>query len=260
MSDVEIFEFIGGQGATLSGRLHRPQAGVEAGGKGRAKGSVLMAHCFTCSKDLATMSRLAKGLADAGYAALRFDFTGLGESGGDFAKTSVTANVSDLSRAAASLIELGYGPCGLIGHSLGGAASVLAAARLKTVRSLITIGAPSDTTHVRHLLVDGLAELEAGRTATVSIAGRRFDLEPGFVDDLGQHDVLTAAAELGRPYRVIHARDDNVVGFDNAERLFEAASEPKSLAAFDGGGHLFPSRDDADRVLRAIVEWFDETL
>ena len=251
MSVVEQFDFVGSQGATLSGKLHRAKS---------PKGAVLLAHCFTCSKDLSTMTRLAKGLADGGYTTLRFDFTGLGESGGDFADTSVSANVSDLSMAAASLVELGFGPCGLMGHSLGGAATILAAHRLKTVRSLITLSAPAETGHVRHLFSNQLPELEAGRPATITIAHRDFTLNPGFVNDLCEHDVAARVSQLGRPYCVIHAVDDGVVGYDNAERLYEAAAHPKKLVTLDSGGHMFGKRPDADQVVAAALSWFDETL
>ena len=251
---VEPFEFVGSQGATLVGRLHRPDA------DGPVRGSVLLAHCFTCSKDLHTMTRLATGLADGGYVALRFDFTGLGDSGGEFADTSVSANVSDLTRAAAALIGEGFGPCGLVGHSLGGAAAVLAAHRLKTVRSLVTLAAPADAGHVRHLLADRLGDLEAGRPTTVTIAQRSFRLNPGFVGDLARHDVTTRASQLGRPYCIVHATDDDVVGYDNAVRLHRAAAPPKRLVTLAGGGHLFGDRAAADQVLEAVLSWFDATL
>ncbi len=206
------------------------------------------------------MTRLATGLVDAGFATLRFDFTGLGESGGDFAETSVSANVSDLTRAATTLIERGFGPCGLIGHSLGGAASILAARRLKTVRSLVTIGAPSSTGHVTHLFADQVDQVVAEGRGPVTIAGRSFELNAEFVHDLDRHDVLTEAAGLDRPYLVVHAKDDDIVGFENAERLHQAAAEPKRLAALDSGGHLFADRPAADLVLNEILEWFEATL
>ncbi len=206
------------------------------------------------------MTRLAKGLADAGYAALRFDFTGIGDSGGDFREKTVSANVSDLSRAAASLIAEGFGPCAMIGHSLGGAAAILAAERLKTVRSLVTIGAPSDPLHVRHLFDDDLDTLAADGVACVTIGGRSFDLEQGFVDDLSNHDVLAAAAALGRPYMVIHADDDEVVGVEHGEALFNAASEPKRFERLASGGHMLGPRSAADAALAAILSWYDETL
>jgi alpha-beta hydrolase superfamily lysophospholipase len=252
MPSQETFEFIGSQGATLCGQLHRPDA--------PARGSILLAHCFTCSKDLHTMTRLANGLSDAGYAALRFDFTGLGESGGDFASTTVSANVTDLTRAAASLIEQGFGPCGLVGHSLGGAASILAASRLKTVASLITLAAPSNVRHVRRLFDESAGTLASQGRATVSIGGRSFELEQGFVDDLERHDVLGAVASLGRPYLVVHAKDDSVVGFEHGVALHMAANEPKRLVALEQGDHLFASRDSAEQVLGAVLDWFGETL
>ena len=197
------------------------------------------------------MTRLAKGLAEAGYAAMRFDFTGRGDSDGDFRDKTLSGNVSDLVRAATQLIQMGFGPCGLIGHSLGGAAAVLASHRLKTVRSLVTIGAPSDASHVRHLFT---SETE------VNIGGRVFEIEPTFLTDLVNHDVLSRATQLARPYLVVHAKDDTVVGFDNGERLHAAATHTKRLYAPDTGGHLFTPRPAAEAVLSEIVAWFDETL
>ena len=171
-----MIEFVGGAGAKLSGILHRP---VE-----KAKGSVLLAHCFTCSKDIHTMTRLARALTDAGFAAFRFDFTGLGDSEGDFAKKTLSGNVSDVTRAATTLVEMGFGPCGLLGHSLGGAAALLAAARLKTVRSVVTVSAPSDATHVTHLLAESEEEILTQGRANVVIGGRTFELESGFLRDI----------------------------------------------------------------------------
>lgn len=245
-------EFVGSQGHTLAARLHLPPE--------RAKGSILLAHCFSCSKDLHTLTRLTKGLVADGYAALRFDFTGLGDSAGEFATTSVTSNVADLTRAAVTLIEMGFGPCGMIGHSLGGAASILAAHRLKTIRSLVTIGAPADVDHVTHLFEGQVRQLRTEGRATVSIGGRTFDLDAQFLHDLEQHDVLADVAELGRPFCSIHARDDDVVGFDNAERLHAAAREPKRLVALETGGHLFADRDAADQLLSAVLDWFSASL
>ena len=249
---TEDLTFVGSRGHALVGTLHRPT--------GTARGSVLLAHCFTCSRDLVTMTRLARGLADAGFAAMRFDFTGLGESGGTLAESTVSANISDLTRAATALITMGFGPCGLIGHSLGGAASILAASRLKTVRSLVTIGAPASTAHVTRLFASQLPTLAEQGEATITIAGRSFNLDREFVDDLHTHDVLEAAASLGRPYCAVHARDDDIVGFENAESLHHAARDPKRLVALDTGGHLFVEREASEKMVDAVVAWFAETL
>lgn len=245
---TETLEFVGGAGHRLAGVLHRP---TDLAPNERARGCVLMAHCFTCSKDLHTMTRLAKGLADAGYAAMRFDFTGRGESGGDFKDKTLSANVSDLVRAATHLVQMGFGPCGLIGHSLGGAAAVLAAHRLKTVRSLVTMAAPSDASHVRHLF---------SSDTEVNIGGRVFEIEPTFISDLVQHDVLSRASQLARPYLTVHAQDDTIVSFDNGQLLHAAATHTKRLYAPKTGGHLFAPRSAAEAALTEIVAWFNETL
>ena len=250
--ETEEITFIGGNGVDLVGVLHRP---IE-----RARGSVLMANCFTCSKDIHTMTRLAKALTDEGFASFRFDFTGLGESDGDFAKKTLSGNVSDVVRAATTLIEMGFGPCGLLGHSLGGAAALLAAHKLKTVRSVVTVSAPSNATHVTHLLAGREEELiEAGR-ADVTISGRTFELEAGFLHDLETHDVLDAVRNLDRPYMVTHADDDTVVSVVEGERLFEAALALKRFARYETGGHLYGNRQAADRLAIDVAEWFSQTL
>lgn len=167
MSDTTELRFPGSTGARLSGVLHTPGQ--------RARGSILLAHCFTCTKDVHTMTRLARGLTEAGYAVLRFDFTGLGDSGGEFSATTLSHNVRDLTAAATALITRGYGPCGLFGHSLGGAASLLAASRLKTVRSVAVLGAPADADHVRGLFIDHEEAIRRDGEAVLEVARRWFD-------------------------------------------------------------------------------------
>ncbi len=248
---TEDLTFTGSAGARLSGVLHRPD--------GAARGSVLLAHCFTCDKDLHTMTRLARGLADEGYAAFRFDFTGLGASGGEFSETTVATNVGDLSRAALTLVQQGYGPCAMVGHSLGGAAVLLAAHRVKTATSIAVIAAPSDTDHVRHLFEADLDTIRADGCAVVRIAGRPFPVRDEFLHDLATHRVLERVTELGRPLLVLHGPDDDVVPFEHAVRIFEAAAEPKRLVSLSGADHLLSDRAVADEALAAIVSWFDDT-
>ncbi|MEM8903894.1 MAG: alpha/beta hydrolase [Actinomycetota bacterium] len=250
MPTTEELTFTGVLGNQLSGVLHRPDE--------RARGSVLLAHCFTCSKDLHTMSRLARGLAESGYAAFRYDFTGLGESGGSFRESNVGTDVRDLVRAAATLIELGFGPCGMLGHSLGGAATLLAAAKVKTARSIVTLAAPSAPAHVRHLLTAAESSEEA--CVEVAIGGRPFPITKAFLDDLDDHDAGAAAAELGRPLLVIHPVDDQVVPVTEGERIWEQAAQPKAFMPLLGADHLISDRAHADRLLEVVVDWFDATL
>lgn len=252
MGETTDLRFPGSTGATLSGVLHTPSA--------LARGSLLLAHCFTCSKDVHTMTRLARGLSDAGYAVLRFDFTGLGESGGEFSSTTVSHNVRDLTAAATTLIEHGYGPCGLLGHSLGGAASLLAAAKLKTVRSVVVLGAPADPEHIRHHFVDHEEAIRRDGEAVVSIGGRPFPIAQSFLDDLGEHDASAQTGSLGRPLLVIHAIDDEVVGIEQGERIFAAARQPKGFYPLMRGDHLVTDRRVAEEVLDVVRSWFDHTL
>jgi alpha-beta hydrolase superfamily lysophospholipase len=247
---TRTLSFPGSTGAQLEGTLHVPD--------GDARGSVLLAHCFTCSKDLHTMTRLARGLADAGYAVLRFDFTGLGESQGDFATTTVANDVRDLVQAATTLIGEGFGPCGMLGHSLGGAAALLAAQRIHTVRSIVTIGAPSSPSHVRHLF-DDAEELDDDRVH-VTIGGRGFEVARSFLEDLDDHDQKGAIADLGRPLLVIHAVDDEVVDVSEGERIFAAAKQPKGFLPMLGTDHLLTDRSAAEGALARVRAWFDATL
>lgn len=249
---MERITFTGSTGAALSGVLHLPAAEV--------RGSVLLAHCFTCSKDLHTVTRLARGLAAGGYAALRFDFTGLGDSEGSFAETTVSHDVRDLVLAAETLIGRGYGPCAMVGHSLGGAATLLAAHRLKTVRSVAVVGAPASPQHVRGLLADGEEQIRADGTATVDVGGRPFPVAASFLDDLATHDQRAAVATLGRPLLVVHAVDDQIVPISEGEEIFAAAAQPKGFVPLLDADHLVSSRAAAATLAAVLLGWFDQTL
>lgn len=248
---TETLEFVGGTGARLQGVLHHPE--------GDGVGSILLAHCFTCSKDLHTMTRLARGLAEAGYAVLRFDFTGLGESEGGFESTSVSSNVADLTRAAVALIERGFGPCGLLGHSLGGSAALLAAERLKTVRSIVVVGAPSTSATVARLIHPS-GEIPLGGKGWAEIGGREFCVSGAFFEDLERHEPLEKARELGRPLLVLHAVDDEYVDVAEGERVFEAARQPKGFLPLVDADHLLSDPRAAEGALEAARDWFDRTL
>lgn len=254
MTGTSELRFPGSTGATLAGTLHEPDPDADV------RGSVLLAHCFTCSMDVHTMTRLARGLSDAGYVVLRFDFTGLGASGGEFSATTVSHNVRDLAAAASALIERGYGPCGLLGHSLGGAASLLAARRLKTVRSVVVLGAPASPDHVRRLFVEDEEEILSEGQALVSIGGRPFPIADSFIQDLARHDATGDIASLDRPLLVVHAVDDEVVEIEQGERIFASARQPKAFYPLLTGDHLVTDRKVADEVLTVVARWFDRTL
>jgi len=246
---TETVAFVGGAGAKLEGILHRVE--------GEPKGAVLLAHCFSCGKDLHTTSRLANALAASGYVAFRFDFTGLGESAGGFETTSVTSNVADLTRATITLIELGFGPCALVGHSLGGAAALLAAHKLKTIEAVATIAAPSTVGHVEHLFTDQVSTIRAHGKAEVSVGGSPFCLGEVFLDDLANHDVLAAAAELTVPYLAIVATADTVVEPASGHAIAATAPDGR-VVEVDGADHLFSKRAHADQVATALITFLDE--
>lgn len=252
MTTTETIDIKGSTGARLSGVLHLPDA--------EPLGSLLLAHCFTCSKDLHTSTRLATGLAQAGYAVLRFDLTGLGDSDGDFAQTTLSHDVRDLVAAATELIRRGYGPCGLIGHSLGGAAALLAAKRLKTVRSVVVLGTPFDATHVRHLITAEEDTIERDGQAEVSIGGRPFTISREFLVDLERHSGPEHISELDRPLLVVHAVDDTVVDISEGERIFAAARQPKAFHPLLDTDHLVTDRDAAQHLQEVVARWFDQTL
>lgn len=244
---IERLCFPGAGGAELAGVLRRPE--------GPVVGSALIVHCFTCGQDLHTTSRLAKALTRAGWLTLTFDFTGLGGSGGSFEDGSVRRDVRDITRAAVTLIERNAGPCLLIGHSLGGAAAVLAASRLKTVDRIIAIASPADTEHVRHLFAD--APVHPDGSVDASIGGRPFRIGADFQADLSSHDVVGAAATLDRPFLVVQAGADTVVAAEQTERL--AAAGGAELVTVDGADHLFSGAAAGGELAAAVLDWLDRT-
>jgi putative redox protein len=244
---AERFDFPGDEGQILSGRLELPDGPVAA--------YALIAHCFTCTKDSVAAARIARALAARGYGVLRFDFTGLGESGGAFADSSFSGNIADIVAAARAMAAVGRVVRLLIGHSLGGAAVLAAAAALPDVRAVSTIGAPADVQHVRHLLGDGLDALPAEGAAEVSIGGRPFRLRRRFLDDLAEQDQLSRIGALHRALLVLHSPQDAIVGIDNASAIFLAARHPKSFVSLDHADHLLTRRQDADYVAEVIAAW-----
>lgn len=243
----EKLTFPGSRGATLAGRLELPE--------GEPRAFALFAHCFTCTKDIFAAGRIAEGLAQHGIAVLRFDFTGLGASEGDFAHTNFTSNVEDLIKAADYLREHHRAPKILIGHSLGGAAVLAAADRVPEAVAVATIGAPADPGHVAHLFSDTRAEIEAAGEAEVHLAGRPFRIRKQFLDDIAQHGNADKLAWLGKALLIFHAPRDQIVGIENAGLIFQAARHPKSFVSLDDADHLLTRRADAVYVADVLAAW-----
>jgi uncharacterized OsmC-like protein/alpha/beta superfamily hydrolase len=245
-------EFRGANGDLLAGRLDRPM------GPPRAFG--LFAHCFTCSKDVFAAQRISTGLAERGIAVLRFDFTGLGNSAGDFGNTSFSSNIADLIAAAAFLRAEHAAPKILIGHSLGGAAVRLAAVEIPECAAVATLNAPYDPQHVQHLFADSLETIQRDGAATVTLAGRSFTLRKDFVDDLITHAPAENLRRLKRALLIFHATQDKIVGIENARLAYEAALHPKSFFALDGADHFISKREDAVYVADLLAAWVHRYL
>ena len=240
--------FPGAYGHRLSARLALPADGV-------VRACVLFAHCFTCSKDLKPVRHITRALTQAGMAVFRFDFTGLGESEGDFADTTFASNIDDLLAAARHMeSELG-GPSILLGHSLGGAAVLAAAPRIETCRAVATIGAPFDPAHVTNLFQDRIPDIEAEGNAEVRIAGRSFTVSRAFLRDVEERRMEEVLRDLRRPLLVLHSPVDNVVGIENAARIYEAARHPKSFVSLDDADHLLLDEGDARYVGDVLAAW-----
>ncbi|MBE0565939.1 MAG: alpha/beta hydrolase [Krumholzibacteria bacterium] len=246
------FTFTNAQGLSLDGALEEPAGGV--------RGTALFAHCFTCGKDVIAASRIARALAGHGFAVLRFDFTGLGNSDGDFANTDFSSNVDDLAAAADALREDGRAPVLLVGHSLGGAAVLAAAHRIPEARGVVTIGAPAEPDHVLQLLEGAVDRIEQEGRAEVNLAGRRFTISRGFLEDLERHSLAARIEALDRALVVMHSPQDLIVGIGNAERIFKAARHPKSFVSLDPADHLLTDRADAAFVAALIAAWGERLL
>ncbi len=246
--------FPGALGAALVGQLEWPPG--LPGQPAAPRAAAVLSHCFTCGKDLKSLVRLARALAAHGIACLRFDFTGVGESEGDFAATNFTSNVGDVVAAAAFLRTERLVPAVLIGHSLGGAATLVAAQDVPECRLVATIAAPGDTAPFRETLLRLAPGLAAGGTGEIVLGGRRFPVSPALLDDLLAHDVRAAAASLGRALLVFQSPQDETVDPAAGQALFAAAREPKSFISLDGADHLMlDSEPDTRFIADVIAAW-----
>ncbi|MES0860854.1 bifunctional alpha/beta hydrolase/OsmC family protein [Ruegeria sp. SCPT10] len=244
---TERITFAGHDGGQLAARLDLPDGPVLA--------TALFAHCFTCSKDIPAARRISARLAAMGIAVLRFDFTGLGHSEGEFSNTTFTSNVEDLIAAATYLAGRNMAPALLIGHSLGGAAVLRARAGIPSVKAVVTLGAPADPSHVSHHFEQALTEIQQEGSAEVSLGGRPFRIGKAFVDDIAETALTPSVAELKAALLILHAPLDETVSIDNASTLFLAAKHPKSFVTLDDADHLITRAADAEYAADVIAAW-----
>src|ERR1700676_1156303 len=249
---TERFQFTGEGGHQLAASLDQPERQPVA--------YALFAHCFTCGKDVLAAKRIAVALAAKGIAVLRFDFTGLGSSEGDFANSTFSSNVADLVHAAGHLRATRKSPAILIGHSLGGAAILAAAAQIPDAKAVVTIAAPSDPAHVTDLFADRIEDIRKHGEVEVSLAGRPFHISSEFLDDIAEHNLMAQVTNLHKALLIIHAPTDDTVGIDNATRIFVAAKHPKSFVSLAGADHLLSGKRDAAYVAGVIAAWAERYL
>ena len=242
--------FPGSQGQ-LAGLLEQPDQ--------PSKGMVLFAHCFTCGKDFIAASYISKALVNLGFAVFRFDFTGIGNSEGDFANTNFSSNVEDLVAAADFLQDHYQAPSVLIGHSLGGAAVLKAAAQIADAKAVVTIAAPADASHIKNLFQCELDSIEQDGEAEVELAGRPFKIKKQFIDDLDSHDTQHIS-ELNKALLVMHSPVDDTVSIHEAEKIYVAAKHPKSFISLDHANHLLTDKADAVYAANLIAAWSEKFI
>ncbi|MEX0361006.1 MAG: alpha/beta fold hydrolase [Allomuricauda sp.] len=245
---LQKINFKNSDGQTLVGRLELPA-------DQHPHSYAIFAHCFTCNKNLLAVKNIGKALTSHGFGVLRFDFTGLGESDGDFADTNFSGNVGDLVAAAEFLQNNYEAPTLIIGHSLGGAASIFAAVKIPSIKAVATIGAPSNPVHVKHLLQSGVDEILATGKAIVNLSGRDFTIKKQFLDDLETKSLPETAKALRKPLLIMHSPQDDTVGIKNAEEIYMAAHHPKSFVSLDGADHLLSKKEDSIYAGNVIAGW-----
>jgi len=246
--NLQKVTFKNSEGKTLVGRLEMPA-------DRHPHNFAIFAHCFTCNKNLLAVKNISRALTTNGFAVLRFDFTGLGESEGDFEDTNFSGNVSDLVAAAQYLEATYQAPTLLIGHSLGGAAALFATAEITSIKAVATIGAPSSPVHVKHLFKSTLHEINESGKAVVNLSGRDFTIKKQFLDDLENKSLATVVQNLRKPILILHSPQDATVGIKNAEEIYHAARHPKSFISLDGADHLLMKKEDSLYAGELISGW-----
>ncbi len=243
----EKVKFKNSNGQELAARLELPEQEVLA--------YAIFAHCFTCNKNLSAVKNIGRALTQKGVAVLRFDFTGLGESEGDFENTNFSSNVEDLVSASDFLSANYETPKILIGHSLGGAAVISAANKLPNITAVVTVGAPSNPKHVAHLVQSGEEEIKKNGEAVVVIGGRDFKIKEQFLNDIHKQNMDSAVKQMKKALLVMHSPQDTTVGIENAAQIYKAGWHPKSFVSLDGSDHLLSRKEDSEYVGEIIAVW-----
>jgi len=235
-------------GQILSGRLELPT-------HQHPHNFTIFAHCFTCTKNLSAVKNISRALTAKGFGVLRFDFTGLGESDGDFEDTNFSGNVEDLIAASKFLEDHYKAPSLLVGHSLGGAAVIFASVEIPSVKAVATVGAPSNPEHVKHLFSHAIDKINATGNATINLSGRPFTIKKQFLEDLKTKSLANVVSHFDKALLVMHSPQDTTVGIKNAEEIYKAARHPKSFVSIDGADHLLMNKQDSLYVGNVIAGW-----
>jgi len=244
--------FKNAKGMVLAARLELPE--------NEPKAYAIFAHCFTCNKNLTAVRTIGKTLNEKNIAVLRFDFTGLGESEGDFEHTNFSSNIEDLYSASEFLKENYRAPSLLIGHSLGGAAVIYASAKIPSIKAIATIGAPSNPEHVSHLFHSSIDEINQTGSALVCIGGREFTIKKQFIDDIQGKNIKQILDNFRNSLLIMHSPQDTTVGIENAAEIYSAARHPKSFVSLNGADHLLSNKKDSEYVGHVIATWADRYL
>lgn len=239
--------FASADGQLLAGRLDLPE--------GKPRAYALFAHCFTCTHNIYAAARIARALKGRGFAVLRFDFTGLGASEGDFANTNFSSNIADLVAAADHMRTSLEAPRLIIGHSLGGSAMLAAAHQIAEAKAVVTIGSPADVAHVARNFGEQIDQIRADGQAQVQLAGRPFTIKRQFIEDVEAFRLEALVGRLGKALLVLHAPLDQTVGIENAARIFGWARHPKSYVSLEGADHLLTRQQDAEYAADIIAAW-----
>ncbi len=247
MRKTDKITFLNESGLTLAGRLDQPEVDI--------KSYAIFAHCFGCTKDVLAIARISRSLTNAGIAVLRFDFTGLGNSAGQFSETTFSSNISDLVYAAKYLREHHKPPRLLIGHSFGGASVIAAAPLIPEIKAVATIGAPSNPAHVSHLFDSHIEKIHQHGEATIQIAGKSLEISKKFLDDIHEHNIEGIVKNLNKALIIFHAPSDEVVSVEHAKILYQAARHPKNFISIDQGNHMLTRPQDAEFVANVLGAW-----